>query len=534
MHPPPTSPGFASSPASSSASLDELTEIDTSLKQLDLDARRLEKKLFLVRDRAQRLRERRRLLEPTAPWIHRLPSEILAQILLKGTQPSYPHAHSSPQAVRRDRVKLPIAVSKVCRQWRSVALQLPSMWSYIDMREGRPYDRTLVWLKRSRTAILDIDLDYRDQLDKPEAYFQRNFLITLNVILPTMNRWGSLAVHAPTELVQTALHVFTSPAPMLHTLILKGWQEEGPGAQTAIKDMPPTIFCSQTPRLKTVYLREVGLRWDTCIFSAMRELTLVRIPKEHIPNVHQFARMVEAAAPSLQRLTVVGSGPKPVHANNSPRRHHTATAPPAPTQVILSRLAEMRLEEFDGREIKTLVNLLVTPGLRRLTLARISDDAMDHDQDTNTEPDWRPQALSYLSDLTLSSVPLWTGLFQMVCRAAPNILRLHVNGGGDITNSVLSYLTPNMLLLLPDEEQLYLPRLAVLEMDEASADTVRSFIDSRTGPGGTLREVKGSILNEMRIKSKGVLRGEEAVRHLGWNKNANIQVAIQPSGPIGQ
>lgn len=403
------------------------------------------------------------------------------------------------------------------------------------MSDSEGSSRTLVWLKRSRNAVLDIDLDYRDQLTKPEAYFQRNFLITLNVILPTMGRWGSLCIHAPTELVQTALHVFTSPAPMLQSLILKGWTDESQ-QHPPVRDMPPTIFCSQTPRLRYVYLREVGLRWDTCAFPGLRELTLARVPHEHVPNVAQFSRMMDASASGLQRLTIVGAGPRPMP---MPPAHNLASSPDPPRQVTLPRLLELRLEDLEVGEIRTLVSLLATPALRKLALAKIDDDDDDDDMEGGSiiiasDAEWRPQQLPHLHDLTYIDVPARSGLFQIICHAAPNISRLQIRGDGDgagATDAILRYLTPEPLLLMPGEEEMFLPRLAAVEMDEASAETVRAFIDARTT---TLREVRGSILNERRIKSRGVLSGDDAVRHLGWQRNSNIHVAIQPNQPLAQ
>jgi len=290
--------------------------------------------------------------------------------------------------------------------------------------------------------------------------------------------------------------------------------------------MPPTIFCSQTPRLRHVYLREVGLRWDTCVMPGLRELTLSGVPYEHVPNVVQFSRMMDIACPSLQRLTIVGAGPKPLPMSGSPfNRKNTAR------QVLLPRLMELRLEDLDVGEIRTLVSLLATPLLRKLTVAKIDEDE-DMDESLSSgwsRTEWRTQQLPHLSDLTYVDVPISSGLFQIVCRAAPNITHLHVRG--EATNAILQYLTPEPLLMLPEEDMLFLPRLMVLEMDEASAETVRAFIDARTA---TLREVKGSILNETRLKSRGVLSGDDAVRHLGWQRNGNIHVSIQPNQPIAQ
>ena len=53
------------------------------------------------------------------------------------------HAIGRDVDLRRDRVALPTAVSQVSHKWRKVAVQTPSLWTYINMQEGRSCGGTL-------------------------------------------------------------------------------------------------------------------------------------------------------------------------------------------------------------------------------------------------------------------------------------------------------------------------------------------------------------------------------------------------------
>ncbi|KAG8900247.1 hypothetical protein FRB99_006178 [Tulasnella sp. 403] len=492
----------------SKASMEELQEIDRYLKEVEVEMRRLKKEMEELQERARKLRHRRRHLTTNTPWINRLPSDILAQIMDRGTE-----SFGSDIDLMRDRVKLPLAVSQVSKRWRRIALQRPSLWTYINMQEGRPYDRTILWLKRSRNMLLDIDLDYRDQL--PEAYYQRNFLITLNVILPTLPRWGSLRVQAPASLVETALHVFSAPAPHLHTLILKGWEEPG-----IMSDDPwfPTIFCRQTPRLQYVYLHGTGLRWDTCAFTGLRELTFSNLTRETIYTLESFSRLIGFAAPCLQRLSIIGS---PV-AGITDWDVGTLLQRVLPLQIALPKMLELRLESLDVLDVLTFILLLHTPYLRKLTLSKISRGSGRKavDLDVLKRSPWQPD-LGQLEHLACHNVDFQGGLFQSLCRAAPDVKRLDVRGVS--ANAILEYLTPEPLLMLPEEEIPLLPRLERLDVHDATGDIVKAFVGPRTA---SLREVTGTIMNERRFKRPA--QGVDAVKQLGWEHNEAIHVTVNP------
>jgi len=263
------------------------------------------------------------------------------------------------------------------------------------------------------------------------------------------------------------------------------------------------------------------LKWDTCIFSAMRDLTLSYIPQDTIFNLQEFSGFIRTAAPSLQRLAIVGSSPR----SSSPDWHlkHSVEAI-LPLQVYLPRLQELRLEALDLLDIQMFIPLLHSPHLRKLTLSRISRGMerksghhVNIESWRNTQ--WRPD-LNYVDQLECSDVEFEGGLFQAICRAAPGIKKLILKG--ESTNSILEFLTPQPLFMLPDED-IPFPWLQRLEVHEASAEIVRTFVEFRTS---TLREVKGTILNSKKVKRSA--DGLDAVRQLGWEHNDSIHVALRP------
>ncbi|KAG9075793.1 hypothetical protein FRC06_009885, partial [Ceratobasidium sp. 370] len=90
--------------------------------------------------------------------IHKLPAEILGTIFIfcarlcdnsKG-EPYGPYACQT-------------AVSAVCRRWRAVALGTPQLWSRVMLDDPVPWDRSALYLSRSGTVPLDIEIDMREE-----------------------------------------------------------------------------------------------------------------------------------------------------------------------------------------------------------------------------------------------------------------------------------------------------------------------------------------------------------------------------------
>lgn len=91
-------------------------------------------------------------LRPSPP-IERLPPEILTEIFLLA------HLYCLHDSTTDHDADL----SHVCRSWRQLALDMPLLWSHVDIVLDNRYadiyyERALIWIERSAGVLLDIDI----------------------------------------------------------------------------------------------------------------------------------------------------------------------------------------------------------------------------------------------------------------------------------------------------------------------------------------------------------------------------------------
>ncbi|KZP18949.1 hypothetical protein FIBSPDRAFT_1045881 [Athelia psychrophila] len=127
--------------------------------------------------------------------IHRLPPELLSEIIYQSTPPRYGGI--------RERRKI-LALSHVCRHWRSVALSTPSLWTFIYLQcMESTFDRELdcarAWLSRSRQLPISVILEMMDVVaPSVEAAFR--------VLTPHCARWREFSL--PVRFL--GLHILSS------------------------------------------------------------------------------------------------------------------------------------------------------------------------------------------------------------------------------------------------------------------------------------------------------------------------------------
>lgn len=106
-----------------------------------------------------RIRNRSHTLSP----ISRLPLECLSHIFTQGSecgaltdQPKVaPESRMWP--VKNTHI-FSTTVSHVCHYWRNAALCIPQLWAFIDFSDPPPFNRTQLWLERSRSTPLVVSL----------------------------------------------------------------------------------------------------------------------------------------------------------------------------------------------------------------------------------------------------------------------------------------------------------------------------------------------------------------------------------------
>lgn len=190
--------------------------------------------------------------EPGMAPIYRLPVELLAHIFtLLADQPYH---ESRPYAS-------PIALSQVCRSWRTIAEQTPQLWSSMPLARG------LDWTQRALQYSQNTSLDVRISsfgIKNPEKYKQ-----AVQLTLEQLPRIRSLDVTLD-EIVDGVLSevptlLRSRPASALKELEyrISGYRRDNSG------DLNGDLFTGACPeQLRSANIRDITVRPDCPIFRS--------------------------------------------------------------------------------------------------------------------------------------------------------------------------------------------------------------------------------------------------------------------------
>ena len=159
-----------------------------------------------------------RTIRNTYVPINRLPLEVLSRIL--------EHRSSERELV---------AATHVCQHWRSVLVSDPSLWTCFKFQYSPNHDRTLVYLERSKSALIDISVMIRIPQD----------VDTLGYLAPNIARTRSLSIHARHDDRPPLLH-FCNPAPSLRRLEIHSFE--------GVLSLPSNFLAQQAPSLRSLTL----------------------------------------------------------------------------------------------------------------------------------------------------------------------------------------------------------------------------------------------------------------------------------------
>lgn len=138
--------------------------------------------------------------------VNRLPYEILSEIFL-ACQKDYEeifetnsYAHMDEYVTSLDTRQIPWTLSQVSGQWRSVAVSLPPLWSYLGLllRPEDKYDATERWasirfrlgLQLHRSATYPLFVSFRSTFDLPPAHS------IFSILKSSVPRWKELLVRS--------------------------------------------------------------------------------------------------------------------------------------------------------------------------------------------------------------------------------------------------------------------------------------------------------------------------------------------------
>jgi len=252
----------------------------------------------------QALKQRRNEVAPVSS----LPVEVLDQIFILLT----------PCASQLAELRPLIAITQVCRRWRSYALSSPRLWRTTVLDSG---EWTREMLVRSRTALLTV------HCVEPEPWQWGRSLANLPKVLHRHgHRLGSLRVTIPAEGVGI-IQSWPKGTVRLESLAINFVQ------QTALPDALVVHF----PRLKKLSLLQSVFSWDPVVnYPHLTSLSLTTHDQRgEMPHFLDAIRQM----PQLQELEIFDSLPTPP----------TKDLPVAQSAIPLPHLKMLRLTDTMAR-----------------------------------------------------------------------------------------------------------------------------------------------------------------------------------------
>ncbi|KIY46548.1 hypothetical protein FISHEDRAFT_47130 [Fistulina hepatica ATCC 64428] len=247
-----------------------------------------------------------------------------------------------------------VLVSHVCRHWRQCALECPSLWTHLTFSEPSPFERSRVYIKRSKGLPLQIEIDCtvpsdpslpvvvpdsapdgaiavsvqadsdmagpdsdsgssHDHDEPPHSKEDLNAI--LDIIIPLVNRWSlfELSVNQFDHMYVALERLAQCPsAPELETLMLSHYEDCEEFSEFVPKDLAKAfvLFGGNAPKLKSITLWGVHVDWDGCasMFKDLHDLELAYHAEDVRPLLPTFLNMLRSS-PELHNLSLCMSGP---------------------------------------------------------------------------------------------------------------------------------------------------------------------------------------------------------------------------------
>ncbi|KAJ7629757.1 hypothetical protein DFH06DRAFT_1225349 [Mycena polygramma] len=251
-----------------------------------------------------------------------LPNEVASEIFIRILPP---HPHFPPLVGSHS----PTLLTQICRQWRDIALSIPTLWSFISTYRDQHVDpghfkaHICRWLERSRSYPLHLRLGRLERADNDlvEAFISHRA------------RWEYLVFRRK----KMDLDVFGGPMPLLRHLDL-------------VVDKRPVDSFSlrEVPLLRIVTLNGLAASRIILPWAQLTSLTLLDVyPSEFVPILVQTLNLVRC------ELGVYFLGP-----------NHPGARP----DITLGYLQTLVLTHSGGHPEADLLSAFVIPTLRALKI----------------------------------------------------------------------------------------------------------------------------------------------------------------------
>lgn len=434
--------------------------------------------------------------------INELPPELLSYVFDLGIQiqaedPDVPDSDSESDSSDSGSRQKPfeVLVSHVCKLWREVAINQPTLWNVIPLNiqgdlKGIRHAKVLLatYLERAREAPLDIAIDlgefptFNPDGDEDEdgtnngdltrdtwpEYAQLQKMI--DMVVPRHKQLRSFEVIVSDFfLMAAALKVIESipEAPLLEALSLYNHDDFEdmrffePSRFTSLRVLP---FHGKAPRLKNVALWGVHLDWEQAsllLFKDLEELELAYHPEDVRPTYKQYARIL-TQSPNLRTLALSHSGPAGgmVEWSENVREDSSSDASliSIPRITLLSLKSLVLSYEDSENYIRDLMDYLDIPNVTELTLDLAAEDDTEFFRRISTAPPKGRSLLQGLTHLKITDCSCNVEVIYSALQSLENVVLLNLN---------FNYLDHSWLELLMGESPIVPnPRIPCPKLEE--------------------------------------------------------------------
>ena len=295
--------------------------------------------------------------------INQLPHEILSIIFKYSFEQKERCYNHETLFLVSEILAFELQISHVCRLWRNIALDTPSLWTNISVitTESLPYERVVAHLERSKSLPLDIYIAGGvTQLPSVEA---DTFEALLALLVPHLSRWASIqVVFKRYEYMHTFLKAVSGPsvppATRLKELRLLCKSRLGSAAiiEGGFSGDDFILFGGSAPLLRTLVLYAVYVDWSQAWIQSAPNLQTLHLAY-HEKDLRPTSAIL-LGAHKLRTLKIWQSGP------------WDDTVGPL---LHLPNLLELEIRDEVPQETTRLLRRLCSPALKTLTLDFIVD-----------------------------------------------------------------------------------------------------------------------------------------------------------------
>ncbi|KAG8944984.1 hypothetical protein FRC03_001840 [Tulasnella sp. 419] len=312
--------------------------------------------------------------------IERLPVELLCNILEQCCEvvrpPGSPRQYggSANDILRARQATSPAFLTHVSKTWRYVAIQLPSLWTFIKATSHTLNDRITTWLERTGASPLDIFIIASGN------QLQRLY----NLLLPHMHRWREFHIKSSGSHSQTDMG--WSMAPFLKTTTdsngqvvllatkLRHLTLSNDNFQDINESLELKSLSLVAPTLTTLVVDWISLDWGllTTPMSHITSFEVAQIDRDR-PYFGEFMRVISNMTSLRQlRVDVLYS------------RHTDLTGYPMDLPELWS--FTLSIFAYCGNLWSWLMNIKA-PRLQCLTVDHLGTQYLDEDEEWHDERD---------------------------------------------------------------------------------------------------------------------------------------------------